>query len=210
MTRGRWGKLRRLEPLCLRLPAATTPASQFSPSMQAGMENGFIDGGVFHSSAAGGDLAAHASLTGRGTSTADPSSVTNGCASICAGLKPASGASGGERGWVGGWWGVGVGSGRGGAAAFGIKYSLLYPPQGCQETSVWGRTRGRVSLSSRRPQKRLDGKWESWRRDTFTSHLGPGTARSSPNTCSVFDKELFGSFCEPLLFCMPLTWPGIG
>lgn len=75
MTGGRWGKLRRLvaaavavfTPTC----AVTTPASQFSPSMQAGMENGFIDRGVFHSSAVGGDLAAPASLTGLAISTAD-------------------------------------------------------------------------------------------------------------------------------------------
>lgn len=39
--------------------------------MHAGMENGFIDHGVFHSSAVGGDLAAHASLTGLAISTAD-------------------------------------------------------------------------------------------------------------------------------------------
>lgn len=38
--------------------------------MQAGVENGFIDHGMFHSSAVGGDLAAHASLIGLAISTA--------------------------------------------------------------------------------------------------------------------------------------------
>lgn len=92
---------------------------------------------VFHSSAVGGDLAAHASLTGLAISTADlffrgrAESMTNERASgrranLC-------GSQTSERH-------VGGRLGRGGAAASGIKYSLLYPPQGYQETGVWGRT----------------------------------------------------------------------
>lgn len=101
--------------------------------MQAGMENGFIDHGVFHSSAVGGDLAAHASLTGLAISTADlffrcrAESVTNERASGRQGkFMRVANQQATRRG--------------GGAAAFGIKYSLLYPPQGYQETGVWGRT----------------------------------------------------------------------
>lgn len=60
-----------LQSVCLRVPGVPTPAIRFSPSMQAGMENGYIYHGVFHSSAIGGDLAVHTYLTGLAVSILD-------------------------------------------------------------------------------------------------------------------------------------------
>lgn len=85
----------------------------------------------------------------------------------------------------------------GGAAAFKIKYSLLYLRQGYRETGVWGEQR-MLSVSSRQ-QQRLDRKRESWCCDTFTSYLGLRMPRFSLNTCSVFRNIFF--------FCRVLTSP---